>query len=77
VGRNTLKTDGIGNLDLALIKNTRISNQVLQFRLEMYNATNSRDFGVPEGRVTAAAFLNQWGTNGGSRKIWGAVRYTF
>ena len=77
VGRNTLLTDGVGNLDLALIKNTRISNHVLQFRLEMYNATNSRDFGVPEGRVTAAAFLNQWGTNGGSRKIWGAVRYTF
>jgi hypothetical protein len=77
VGRNTLKTDGIGNLDLALIKNTRIANHVLQFRFEMYNATNSRDFGVPEGRLNSAAFLNQWGTNGGSRKIWGAVRYTF
>lgn len=77
VGRNTLRTDGIGNLDLALIKHTRISRHVLQFRLEMYNATNSRDFGVPEGRVTAAAFLNQWATDGGSRKIWGALRYTF
>ena len=77
VGRNTLRTDGIGNLDLGLIKNTRIAQHTLQFRIEMYNATNTRNFGVPEGRVTAANFLNQWGTNGGSRTIWGAIRYTF
>jgi hypothetical protein len=77
VGRNTLRTDGIGNLDFAFIKNTRIGHGSLQFRLEMYNATNTRNFGVPEGRVTAANFLNQWGTNGGARTIWGALRYQF
>jgi hypothetical protein len=77
VGRNTLRTDGIGNLDLGLIKNTRIAQHTLQFRFEMYNATNTRNFGVPEGRVSSANFLNQWGTSGGARTIWGALRYTF
>ena len=77
VGRNTLRTDGIGNLDLGFIKNTRIGQHTLQFRIEMYNATNTRNFGVPEGRVTAANFLNQWGTNGGARTVWGAIRYMF
>src|SRR5262249_33981062 len=56
VGRNTLRTDGIGNLDLGLIKNTRIGKTTLQVRVEMYNATNTRNFGVPEGRVTSSNF---------------------
>src|SRR4029453_10843661 len=48
VGRNTLRADGIGNLDLALIKNTRLTRgHNLQFRVEMFNATNSRNFGIP------------------------------
>lgn len=77
VGRNTLRTDGIGNLDFAFIKNTRVRSHTVQVRVELYNATNTRNFGVPEGRVTSASFLNQWGTNGGSRTVWGALRYTF
>jgi carboxypeptidase family protein len=77
VGRNTLRADGIGNLDLALIKNTRIAAHRLQIRVEMFNATNTRNFGIPEGRINNANFLNQWGTNGGSRTIWGALRYIF
>jgi hypothetical protein len=77
VGRNTLRTDGIGNLDVAFIKNTRIAGHSLQLRIELYNATNTRNFGVPEGRINAPSFLNQWGTNGGARTIWGAIRYVF
>lgn len=77
VGRNTLRADGIGNLDLGFIKNTRFGRQNFQFRVEMFNATNTRNFGIPEGRVNSANFLNQWGTNGGSRTIWVAGRYTF
>jgi hypothetical protein len=77
VGRNTLRSDGINNVDFSIIKNTRFGGQNLQFRIEMYNAFNSRDFGIPESRVTAASFLNQWGTNGGARRIWLSVRYTF
>jgi hypothetical protein len=77
VGRNTLRGDGIGNLDIAFMKNTRIGSHRLQFRVELYNATNTRNFGIPEGRINNPAFLNQWGTNGGSRTIWTAIRYVF
>jgi hypothetical protein len=78
VGRNTLRADGIGNVDFSITKNTRFLNgHNMQFRVEMFNATNTRNFGVPEGRVNATNFLNQWGTDGGNRRIWLAVRYTF
>jgi hypothetical protein len=77
VGRNTLRADGIGNLDLGFIKNHRFGRQNFQFRVEMFNATNTRNFGIPEGRVNSANFLNQWGTNGGNRAIWLAGRWTF
>lgn len=78
VGRNTLRADGIANLDIAFIKNTRLAgDRRLQVRIEMFNATNTRNFGIPEGRINNSNFLNQWGTNGGSRTIWGALRFTF
>jgi hypothetical protein len=78
VGRNTLRADGIGTLDVGFTKNTRFLNgQNIQFRIEMFNATNTRNFGIPEGRVNNSNFLNQWGTDGGNRRIWIAVRYTF
>jgi len=78
VGRNTLRADGIGNVDFGFIKNTRVKeSQNIQFRVEMYNATNPRNFGIPEGRVNSSNFLNQWGTDGGNRRIIVALRYTF
>jgi hypothetical protein len=78
VPRNSLRADGIGNLDVGLTKNTRVaSGHVLQFRVEMFNVTNTRNFGIPDGRINSANFLNQWATDGGSRRIWLALRYTF
>jgi hypothetical protein len=77
VGRNTLRADGIANIDIGFIKNTRFGGQNLQLRVEMFNATNTRNFGIPEGRVNSANFLNQWGTDGGKRTIWVAARYSF
>jgi hypothetical protein len=77
-GRNILRADGIFNIDFAVIKNTRITrSQNLQFRLEMLNATNTRNFGIPESRINSANFLNEKGTDGGNRFIWLSVRYTF
>ncbi len=77
-GRNILRADGIGDLGLGLLKNIRVSegNQ-LQFRADMFNATNTRNFGIPEGRVNSTNFLNQWGTDGGKRRIILGLRYTF
>jgi Carboxypeptidase regulatory-like domain len=77
VGRNTLRADGIGTVDLSFIKNTRFGRQNVQLRIELFNATNTRNFGIPEGRVNSANFLNQWGTDGGAREIWIAARYSF
>ncbi|MBA2355460.1 MAG: TonB-dependent receptor [Acidobacteria bacterium] len=77
VGRNTLRADGIGNIDVGIIKNTRFGARNLQFRLEMFNATNTRNFGIPEGRIISTNFLNQWGTDGGRRAIWASARFTY
>ena len=78
VPRNSLRTDGIGNIDVGITKNTRFANgQTIQLRLEMFNATNTRNFGVPDSRITSANFLNQWATDGGNRRIWVTLRYIF
>lgn len=78
VGRNSLRADGIGNVDFGIFKNTRIhENHQIQLRAELYNSTNTRNFGIPEGRVNSTNFLNQWGTDGGNRRIVLGIRYTF
>ncbi|MCU0256223.1 MAG: hypothetical protein MUF60_05740, partial [Vicinamibacterales bacterium] len=69
--------DGFGNVDMGFIKNTRFGRQNFQIRLEAFNLTNTRNFGVPNSLINSANFLNQWGTDGGGRKIWAALRYTF
>ena len=75
-GRNILRADGINNIDFGILKNTRISeNQRIQLRADFFNATNTRNFGIPDGRAFStsgapnAAFLNQWSTNGGNRRV--------
>jgi hypothetical protein len=77
-GRNTLRADGIQNIDFGILKNTTLfEGHRLQFRADMFNATNTRNFGIPNGTVTSANFLNQWATNGGNRRIVLGLRYTF
>ncbi|HEX5083169.1 MAG TPA: carboxypeptidase-like regulatory domain-containing protein [Blastocatellia bacterium] len=78
-GRNILRADGIQNLDFGILKNTTVfEGHRLQFRADMFNATNTRNFGIPNGTVTSGAnFLNQWNTNGGARRIVLGLRYTF
>ncbi|HEV2881456.1 MAG TPA: carboxypeptidase-like regulatory domain-containing protein [Pyrinomonadaceae bacterium] len=77
-GRNILRADGIGNLDFGIIKNTRLAENVrLQLRADMFNATNTRNFGIPNTTVNSGAFLNQWTTNGGNRRIIVGARLVF
>jgi Carboxypeptidase regulatory-like domain/TonB-dependent Receptor Plug Domain len=77
-GRNILRSDGINNIDFGILKNTRIGeNQRLQLRADFFNFTNSRDFGIPNSIVTSNNFLNQWGTDGGNRRIIVGLRYVF
>ncbi len=77
-GRNILRADGIQNLDFGILKNTTMfEGHRVQFRADMFNVTNTRNFGIPNGTVTSANFLNQWATNGGNRRIVLGLRYTF
>jgi hypothetical protein len=79
IGRNTIRGDGIANLDFGVFKNTKIlEGHQIQFRAEFFNATNTRNFGTPNTAVNSGAnFLNQWSTNGGNRRIVMGLRYTF
>jgi outer membrane receptor protein involved in Fe transport len=77
-GRNTLRADGLNNVDVGIVKNTNIGeSQRLQFRADFFNVSNTRDFGTPNSIVTAAGFLRQWDTDGGNRRVIVGVRYVF
>jgi hypothetical protein len=78
VGRNILRSDGIAQIDLSLMKATKITERrQLQFRADFFNFGNTRNFGIPEARVSNAGFANQWGTDGGSRRIFMSLKYVF
>ncbi|HVF68748.1 MAG TPA: carboxypeptidase regulatory-like domain-containing protein [Pyrinomonadaceae bacterium] len=77
-GRNILRADGINNMDFGIVKNTSIGEtQKLQIRADFFNVTNTRDFGTPQSVITNSGFLNQWGTDGGNRRIIVGLRYIF
>jgi hypothetical protein len=57
VGRGTMRTDGIANLDLSLSKNFQIAESVrIQFRSEFFNLANHATFGVPNMFVDQPQF---------------------
>jgi hypothetical protein len=77
-GRNILRASRLKLVDFGIIKNTRITENIrFQLRADMFNVFNFRNFGVPEGRITAPNFLDQWGTNGGNRRIILGARLVF
>ena len=78
VGRNILRSDGIANIDLSINKVTRITERhQLQLRADFFNFTNTRNFGIPEARINNPGFANQWGTDGGNRRIFVSLKYLF
>jgi len=78
VGRNILRSDGIAQIDLSLMKATKITERhQLQFRADFFNFGNTRNFGIPEARISNAGFANQWGTDGGNRRIFMSLKYVF
>jgi hypothetical protein len=77
-GRGILRADGIGNFDLSMMKSTKIGERFnTQLRADFFNITNTRNFGIPDGRINSAGFMNQWNTDGGRRRIQVALRVTF
>ena len=79
LGRNVLRGDGIGNLDLSVSKSLRLfaERHLLQFRADFFNLTNTRNFGIPEAVITNSGFLDEKSTDGGNRRIFLGVRYAF
>ena len=79
-GRNILRSDGIGNVDIAVNKTIKLGyleGHMMNVRFDFYNLTNTRNFGIPEARINNAGFLNQWNTDGGNRRIVATLRYVF
>lgn len=77
-GRNILRSDGFQNVDFGIIKNSRLTeNTRIQLRADMFNVFNHRNFGIPESRLNAVNFLNQWATDGGNRRIILGARIVF
>jgi hypothetical protein len=55
-GRNILRGPGQFNIDMSLIKNTKIGSIDTEFRLEAFNVLNHAQFGQPNGTFGGSAF---------------------
>jgi hypothetical protein len=58
VGRNVLRGPDLRMVDLSIFKNTRVSSQNVQFRIEIFNLFNRANFATPN----AGALFNPDGT---------------
>ena len=77
-GRSILRADGINRLDFGLIKNTRIrEGHMFQIHANFFNATNTRDWGIPDGTYNSSSFLNEGANEAQNRRIQLGLRYTF
>lgn len=80
VPRNFLRGDGLVNVDLSVVKDIKVAEgHSLQFRADAFNLPNTRNFGIPLALIntTPATFLNEKATDGGNRRIFLALRYSF
>src|SRR5262249_54238341 len=80
VPRNFLRSHSLASIDLNIAKKINIAEgRTLQFRADMFNMPNHRNFGIPNGaaNVTAFNFLNEAATDGGNRRIFVSLRYAF
>ena len=77
-GRSIVRADGINRLDFGLIKNTRVrEGHMFQIHANFFNATNTRDWGIPDGTYNSSSFLNEGANEAQNRRIQLGLRYTF
>ncbi len=77
-GRNQLRLDGINDLDLALFKNTRVTERLTaQVRWEVYNVLNVPNFGGFVNTLTSSTFGTYTATATSQRKMQLAVKFLF
>ncbi|MEW5976731.1 MAG: TonB-dependent receptor [Acidobacteriota bacterium] len=77
-GRNVLIGPGRAGLDLALLKNIRVtSGHSLQLRTELFNAFNHPNFDLPESFLDNAATFGRILSAGPARQIQFGLKYLF
>jgi hypothetical protein len=78
VGRNILRSDRLKDVNFSVSKSIRTTErQSFQLRLDMFDLSNTRNFGIPEARINNSGFAHQESTNGGARTLYVSLRYTF
>jgi hypothetical protein len=78
VGRNSIRGDSFINLNLALSKRFRFTeNQTLTLRTELFNAFNRANFGIPVRTLGNPAFGSAVETVNPARRIQLALKYSF
>jgi outer membrane receptor protein involved in Fe transport len=81
VGRNTLRAPGIDNLDLSIAKHFKITEgSSLEYRLDMFNALNTINFGLrvaPRTVNNSANFLDILQTESIGRSMRMRVKFSF
>jgi hypothetical protein len=77
-GRNDLRLDKLFNTDFAIYKNTNITEQVkLQFRMEMFNLTNTPNFSGFVNTLSSASFGQYQSTATNMRQMQGSIKVVF
>lgn len=84
LGRNVIIGPGFSNVDLSIVKNTRLDEaRQLQFRAEIFDVFNHANFGQP-GRVVGSATFGQisntrfpTGDSGSSRQLQFGLKFIF
>jgi len=75
--RNPVRGPAYRDLDTALVKHTRITEKTdAEFRAEIFNITNTPDFGQPNGSFGAPAFGTITTTSAEERVVQFALRFT-
>jgi hypothetical protein len=78
VGRDTIRTDGMDNVDLSLSKSFPLDEiHRLQFRAEMFNLANHPQFAVPNMFVDSPGFGQVTSTFNLGRQIQFALKFYF
>jgi hypothetical protein len=82
VGRNSFVGPGFEDVDLALIKNTKVTERMnVQFRADAFDLLNHPNYGQPSGTVGSVGVIQSTrfptGDSGSSRQLQMALKLQF
>jgi hypothetical protein len=82
VGRNSFVGPGFEDIDLSLIKNTKVTERMnVQFRADVFNFFNHPNYGQPSGTIgSVGTIINTrfpTGDSGSSRQMQLALKVQF